>query len=240
MKANSNTAVRGRRWLRNTLIIILLLTTVTLASVVLVRRTYHENLQPVSANQKSQVVTIPSGTTVREIADKLKSRSLIRSDWAFEWYVNSRNVRDQLQAGTYALSPSQTVQEIVAVMTHGKVSTNLVTILPGKRIDQIRDSLINDGFSPSAVEKALNPNVYAGHPALVDKPSSANLEGYIYPESFQKTAQTDPEEIIRASLDQMQRFLTPQVRAGLVRHGLTVHQGVILASIIAMLITKKT
>src|SRR5690606_16511226 len=68
--------------------------------------------------------------------------------------------------------------------------------------------------------------------ALVDKPSKASLEGYLYPESFQKTAETSAHSIIRASLDEMQKRLTPDLRAQIARQGLSVHEGIILASMI--------
>ncbi len=196
------------------------------------RYVYSNSLKPVSASEKSQLVTIPTGATVKEIASLLENAKVIREGWAFEWYVRNSDVRSQLQAGTYALRPSQSVKEIVSILTQGNIATDLVTILPGKRLDEVRDGLINAGFSPEAVDAALNPALYADHPALVDKPKDANLEGYIYPESHQKIAQTKPETVIRASLDEMHKYLTPELRAGIVRQGLTVHQGVILASII--------
>jgi UPF0755 protein len=104
--------------------------------------------------------------------------------------------------------------------------------LPGKRLDQIRDNFISNGFNGADVDKALNPALYAEHGALVDKPAGASLEGYLYPDSFQKTSQTSPEEIIRESLDQMQQRLTPDVRSSLAAQGLSVYQGVIIASIV--------
>jgi len=161
----------------------------------------------------------------------LVSRST-RSAWAFEWYVRNHDAREALQAGTYPLRPNQSVEEIVSILTNGKVSTDLVTLLPGKRLDQIKSTLMNYGFSEESVEAALNPMLYSDHPALVDKPEGASLEGYIYPESFQKTAATEPEQIIRKALDEMHEILTPQLRAGITRQGLTVHQGIILASIV--------
>ncbi len=157
---------------------------------------------------------------------------MIRETWAFEWYVRNNNLRDKLQAGSYYLRPSQSVAEITNVLTQGKVATDLVTILPGQRLDQIRQSLIRSGFDSSKVDMALDPDTYKDHPALVDKPAGASLEGYLYPESFQKNTDTSAEIIVKASLDQMQNRLTPEIRAGFVRQGLTVHQGVILASIV--------
>jgi UPF0755 protein len=89
------------------------------------------------------------------------------------------------------------------------------------------------------VDKALYPAQYADHPALADKPTNASLEGYLYPDSYQKTADTKPETIIRASLDEMQKHLTPELRAAMSKQGLTVHEGVVLASIVEQEVSKK-
>lgn len=201
-------------------------------SVVIVRRSYDENLKAVSTSQNAQLVTIPLGSTVKEIGMILRKAGVIRTGWAFEWYVRNNNVRDKIQAGTYYLRPNQSIPEITNVLTQGKVATDLVTILPGQRLDQIKKALISSGFSEAEVASALNPNAYLDHPALVDKPQPASLEGYLYPESFQKTAETKPSTIVKASLDQMQKYLTPDTRAGITRQGLTVYEGIILASII--------
>ena len=50
-------------------------------------------------------------------------------------------------------------------MTKGKVATRLVTILPGRRIDQVRADMINSGFTPASVDKALDPAQYSDMPA---------------------------------------------------------------------------
>ncbi len=213
---------------------------VTLASVVvllfatvgIVRHIYYQNLKPVNASQRTQQVTVPEGATAHEIAVSLKKAGVIRSTWAFEWYVRNNDVRDQLQAGTYEFRPSQSVSEIVNVLTQGKIATNLITILPDQRLDQIRKSLINYGFSAQSVDAALEPTQYADHPALADKPAGASLEGYLYPESFEKTADTQPQTIVRASLDQMAQHLTADVKNGFKQQGLSVHQGITLASIV--------
>jgi len=201
-------------------------------AVLVVRQTYIQNLKPVSASQKSHLVTIPTGDSVHQIAVRLEKAGVIRKAWAFEWFIRNRDLRDKLQAGTYALRPNQSVADIAVILTQGKIATNLVTILPAQRLDQIRKALVNTGFSMSDVANALDPAQYKDHPALIDKPPDASLEGYLYPDSYQKVATTRPEEIIRAALDQMQKHLTPEVRQGIIRQGLSVHQGIILASII--------
>lgn len=221
-----------RRWPKLLLILVLIIGLLLGGAAVGAYRFYQENLKPVSASQKQIVVTIPLGASLSEISDLLADAGVIRSDWAFERYVRNAGLENELQAGTYSLLPSQSVQEIVVIITRGEIMKDLVTILPGQRIDQIRQALINHGFDEPEVDAALDPSNYEDHPALVEKPEGVGLEGYLYPESFQMTAETTAESIIRSSLDEMQNRLTPDVRNGIVAQGLTVYQGIILASIL--------
>ncbi|HET8671890.1 MAG TPA: endolytic transglycosylase MltG, partial [Candidatus Saccharimonadales bacterium] len=222
-----------RRASKRILIVVIAGIVLTVGATVAVRYLYDQNLKPVSENQKFQTVVIEPGATVEEIAKELEGKGLIRSAWAFKLYVSSKEVRNALQAGTYELAPSQGIPEVVAQLTGGRVATNLVTILPGQRLDQVRKRLVQDGFSENEVTKALDPGQYAGHPALVDKPSSiTTLEGYVYPDSYQKTGNTNAETIIGASLDEMHKRLTPDIRSAFAKQGLSTYEGIILASIV--------
>ncbi len=223
---------RPKNWGKIWLFVGIFLVLACVVSAYMVRETYYDNLVPVSNVQESKIFTVEPGETAQQIGQKLEKAGLIQASWAFEWYVRNGEVRDRLQAGTYALRPSLSVQEITKILTQGKVATELVTVFPGKRIEDVRDSLINQGFDTKEVDDALNPKLYVNHPALVDKPESASLEGYIYPESFQRTAETDVTTIIKLALDELQKQLTPEVRAGIVSQGLTVHEAVILASVV--------
>lgn len=222
-----------RPMVKRLVIVAIVAVVLLVASTIAVRRVYFNNLEPVSSVSKgSQLVTVKEGMTLDEIADLLKKAGLIRSTWAFRLYVSSKDVRDSLEAGTYSFEATQSTPEIVSQLSHGKIATDLVTILPAQRLDQIKASLINYGFSSADVQKALDPSTYSGNTALVDKPVGASLEGYIYPDSYQKTSSTKPEEIIAAALKEMGDRLTPDLRAAFSAQGLSTYQGIILASIV--------
>ena len=205
---------------------------VLIMAAIVVRQIYNNNIQPLNHSQTTQIVTVSNGMSSQQIASLLKKDNIIRSDWAFEWYLDSKNLRSSLQAGTYSLSSSQSVAQIVNLLTEGKVTTHLVTILPDRRLDQIRSDLINAGFSPSSVDQALQPAQYVSLPVLAFKPTSANLEGLLYPDSFQKDSNTSPEQIIQESLTEMGQHLTPSLQATFANEGLSTYQAVILASIV--------
>jgi UPF0755 protein len=215
-------------WILTSLIVILVL------GAVFVSHLYTSDLQPASNSPKAQIFTVESGSSVKSIADNLEKAKLIKSAWAFQLYIHSKEVGGSLQAGTYAISPSQNVQSIVSTLTKGRVATRLVTILPGRRIDQVRADMINSGFKPAAVDSALN-NIgqYSNLPVMAFKPASVStLEGMLWPDSFQKDPTTDPAVIIRESLTEMGQHLTPAVQTRFAAEGLNIYQGITLASII--------
>ncbi len=228
---------RRRRMLNFGVFVACALAILIIATIV-IYHIYDVNLEAPSTSQKSQIVIIKSGESVNAIADQLHNARLIKSAWSFEWYVRAQGVRGNLEAGTYSFTPSQDVESIVSTLTQGRVATKLVTILPGQRLDQIRSTLINDGFTPASVDAALQPGQYASLPALADKPAGANLEGLLYPDSFQKDANTNPKQIISESLQEMGNHLTPSLQAAFASEGLTTYQGIILASIVEQEVSK--
>jgi UPF0755 protein len=211
----------------------------SVAGAIVVRHKYDSYMQPVSTNQTTQIFTVKPDSSVKQIAGDLEEAHLIRSSWAFQLYIQRKDQATKLQAGTYALSPSESTQEIARTLTTGQVATQLITILPGRRIDQVRADLINAGFAPDAVDNALNPANYEGLSALAFKPANVNtLEGLLWPDSYQKQPDTDPSVIIRESLKAMGEHLNSDVQAGFAAEGLTPYQGLILASIIIQEVNK--
>src|SRR5688572_13231008 len=222
---------RPRKLWKILLVSVLVLVIAAFATGLLVYRQYTEALKPVSSDQTEVTVTIEPGYGTKDIAGLLQDKGLIRKASAFEWYVRLERASD-LRAGTYRLRPNMGVAEIVGVLQAGKEATDLVTILPAKRLSEIKGALLENGFDEAEVDAALEPSQYAGHPALAEKPAQATLEGYLYPESFQRISSTTVVQVISASLDEMSKVLTAEVRTGIKAQGLTVHEGIILASVV--------
>ena len=204
-----------------------------------VRHKYDQALLPVSANQTTKLFTVAEGSSVKVIAANLEKDHLIRSAWAMELYIHSKELGTQLQAGTYAFAPSQGTRAIVTTLTKGKVSTRLITILPGERIDQVRAGLINESFAPADVDAALNPAQYIDLPVLSFMPANVtSLEGMLWPDSYQKDANTSVSVIIRESLVAMGQHLTPDVQQAFASENLTIYQGLIVTSIVTQEVNK--
>src|SRR3989344_4124218 len=215
------------------MVVVLIVLLVLGGGIIGLRSWYNKNLTPVSTSAQSRYFTVTSGSSLHQIGVKLKSAGLIRNTRAFETYVRSNELHDKLQAGTYSLSSSMSVSQIVKKMVDGDVAKNLLTILPQKRLDEIKEAFAKTGYSKTEIDAAFNPANYHGHPALASLPPGASLEGYLYPDSFQKQADTPASTIVRESLDEMQKYLTPDIINGIAAHSLSIFQGITLASIVA-------
>ena len=86
---------------------------------------YQQSLKPVSNNQKTVTIVIPKGASLDQVADILSKAKVIRKTWAFKQYMVNNNFENAIQAGTYAIKPSQSVQEIAVIITQGKVASSL-------------------------------------------------------------------------------------------------------------------
>ena len=219
--------------------LIIAIIAVFIVGSILVRNYYYGLLKPLSSSQRVISVDISKGSSVREISDQLASSHLIRSSWAAQLYINSKNLSNSLQAGTYSFSPSESTQYIISAIAEGKIASNLVTILPGTNIFKLKTDLLKDGYSQSTINNALNIANYRKLKIMQFVPSNVNtIEGLLWPDSFQRNKDTPLSDIITESLNEMANHLTPNVQAAFASEGLSTYQGLILASIIDQEVSK--
>ena len=199
---------------------------------------YNVELSPVDSKRTDLVkVTIESGTGPKAIGQLLKDKGVIRNMTAYTIYIRLEKAQISLQAGTYRLSPAESTPEIVKHLTNGNVDTFKVTFLPGATLAENRKVLLDVGYSSKEVETALTAT-YAS-PLFTTKPASADLEGYIYGETYAFSAGVAVQDILaRTFAEYTQVIKDNDLVAKFQSHGLTLYQGITLASIIQRESTK--
>lgn len=194
---------------------------------------YGQNLKAITDEEHYQVITVDPGSTTNTIAATLEEKQLIRSKSAFLLYTRLQQ-KTTLQAGTYRLSPHQSVSDIVRTMASGEVSTVNVLIAPGLRVDQIMNALVDYGYGKTEITAAMKQ--VRDHPLLKGIAANAPLEGYIFPDTYQIAPNTTVEQLLRTTFDTFQaRYKAdPSIQQGLAAQGISFHDAVIIASIVQM------
>lgn len=193
---------------------------------------YQTELRPVGSNKTDLIkVTIESGTSPNDIAKQLKDSGVIRNQQVFSIYTRITHTQNKLQAGTYRLSPGESTPEIVKHLVDGNVDSFSVRFLPGATLAENRQVLIKAGYSAGDVDAAL-AGTYDS-PLFDTKPSGQDLEGYIYGETYNFSSNATVEDILNRTFAQYEQVIQDNdLVAQFKAHGLTLYQGITLASIV--------
>lgn len=195
---------------------------------------YMMALKPVRSDSGATGTTFvyAKGTSLPELAAELESRKLIRSSTAFIWYVVLHGLRGGLQAGSYSLSPSDSTGEIVEAFHQGRVASDRLVVPEGATMAEIEELAIEQGISKADFDAALK----ASHtdPVLASRPAGyTSLEGYLFPDTYDLVKPVNAADVVQKMLDNSSKKIaaTDSVPA-LAAQGLTLHQGLTLASIV--------
>ena len=187
------------------------------------------------ANESCKAVEfkIEDGDSVSAIADRLESTGLIKSAFAFKLFVKLNGTSAGLKAGVYNLSRALSVEELVKNFVDG--TTNAIvfrlTVLPGETLADFKKRLSNLSYSDEEISAALSKTY--SHPILAGKPADKNLEGYLFGDTYEFYQTDSIEKIITTMLDQLTQVVSKNnLKNKFESRGLTLYQGIILASII--------
>ena len=180
-----------------------------------------------------KTLTIEDGMSVDTISALLKQKDLIKNPLTFKIYLKLHGLASQLKVGRYSFNKQSSVQDIVATIVDGSagVVTFRLTTLPGATLDDFRKTLLHNGYSETEIEEAFAAEY--DHPVLKDKPADASLEGYIFGETIEYHKGASVESIIKSYLDELYKnVISYNLEAKFREHGLSLHEGIILASVV--------
>ena len=105
------------------------------------------------------------------------------------------------------------------------------TIRPGETIFDIKKNLVAVGYSAEEIDAAFVAEY--DFEFLKERPEGASLEGYLYPETHEFYADATVSEVLKKFLEGMATVISENnLTERYLAHGLTLHQGVTLASVV--------
>lgn len=189
-------------------------------------------LSPTPHTQSSRPGTfvVREGEGWQETTTHLQDQGYVKQPLTFEAIVMLDGARGKLLPGRYELRRGMSARDIISTLTNESAAAS-ITIPEGWRTEQIESRMIAEGLTTRAQwEQALsNP---PDNPVLTSKPSGVPLQGYIFPDTYRFTEKNAARQLVYDSLATLNSKLTPTIRTGFAKQGLTVHQGLTLASIV--------
>jgi UPF0755 protein len=173
-------------------------------------------------------VDIPRGMSNSAIARKLAENGVVRSQIAFDILCRV-NRPALLQAGEYFFDRPATPAEVFRKIAEGRVYVKVVTVPEGKTMKEIATLLEQEGLvSRSAFLAAANDA------ALIEDlaPEARNLEGFLFPSTYQFSRHVTPEQVVDAMLKQFREVWDRLQKEQGAADGRPVSEIVTLASLV--------
>lgn len=184
-------------------------------------------LNPIGGEQN---FSIESGESAGVIALHLQQVGLIRDATAFRDYLIYSGLDTSLQTGNYSLSSASSAIDIARKLQDATATEVTFAILPGWRMEEIAASLPTSGLpiTPDGFISAGQTSI----PTYDFLAGAKSVEGFLYPDTYILSRTTSAQTLIEIFVRNFAQHLTPDLRNGFQKQGLTIYQAVTLASIV--------
>ena len=171
---------------------------------------YSDLHQPVSHNKSGQYIEIPKGSSPSSIIKRLSAEGIIKHEWPLKLYLKSTGKGATLKAGEYDFPSPISPLSVVAKLQQGERRLNRITIPEGwTRWDIAREmvQVPELHLENEAQALALMDNV-----SLIRDldPSATNLEGYLFPDTYEFSPETTPEDLIEMMVKRFRSVWKPE------------------------------
>ena len=177
--------------------------------------------------------TLEKERSAAQVGEDLARLGVIRSGPQLKLLVSLMGLQSKLSAGDYTIKKGlSTLAAIEAVTVRESVPTVKVTFPEGIRYEEMAVIAEKAGFGTAqqfldAVKQAKLPAELAG-----ELPPGADLQGFLFPDTYILPTPATSRQLVDLMLKTFAARVTPSIRSGITAKGLTLLQGITLASIV--------
>lgn len=189
-------------------------------------------VKPLSSMSGEVEFEIQPGESVNSIATRLETEGLIADGKDFRAYLIYKGLDSSIKSGKFILSPSMNAIEIAKAIQSTYTASVSFFIYPGWRAEEIAAALPSSG-----IEVAPDDFLRLVHnPSLLTKPSLVSsfpsADGFLFPGTYEIDRKISAEELLLTLVQRYEENVTSEVIDAIKSQGLTVYEGITLASII--------
>lgn len=184
-----------------------------------------------SESAEVKIFKVEKGESAKIIAEHLKDLGLIKNPFFFQLYVFLSLRQYALKTGEYELSPLMSIRDIADTIVLGGTNEVLIVIPEGFTLKQAEERLVGVGlikqgelagyeFSDSAIE------------VLSDKPKSASLEGYLFPDTYRFFKDAKLSDVVNKMVANLDNKLTSDLKMAIKNSSYDTYEILTMASLI--------
>ncbi len=162
---------------------------------------------------------VEAGDSLDTILNRLVQLGLVQHRSTFRAYLIYSGIDTRIQAGEYRIAGNSTEVELAQALESPSPSETTVSVLAGWRAEEIGATLPGIGLEISPDE-------------FLQAVAGEGREGYLFPGNYPVERDISAEELVDLLYQNFLSQITPELESQFQSHGLSIHQAVILASIV--------
>jgi len=192
---------------------------------------------PLNPTGETKIFKVEKGNSAKVIAENLKNAGLIKNPFLFRLYIFLALSQYSLKPGEYELSSKMPIRDIGDTLVLGGVNEVIITIPEGFNLKQIEDRFVGAGLTKR--NELMNYKFSKdAPPILLDKPKSASLEGYLFPDTYRFFKDATLSDVISKMIDNLSNKLTPDLKTAIKDSSYSTYEILTMASLIEKEISK--
>lgn len=199
-------AERWRVALLNGVLAIAVLLGVVTALVSWAWRTVHEPYRGYSSEEV--LIEVPKGTDAAAILGSLETAGVLANADLARLYLIYEMGDPFLRAGEYRFREPLSTPEVLTVLIRGEIVTYPVTVIEGLSLEDTAQALARAGFGNL---ETLVATMRDPHRVTDLDPEATDLEGYLFPDTYQFAKGTTEEQVVDAMVNTFRRLFEESV-----------------------------
>lgn len=172
--------------------------------------------------------SVPAGQSLTRLLQDLHQKDMSPQPFYVRIALWRHDPNIMIKRGSYSLPEKASAWEIIQLLGSGRVNLRKLTIPEGLDLWETAKLL---GRSPWGDEATFLKLLQDPTPILSIDGKAANLEGYLYPETYFFPEDATPQEIVMTMINHFQAE-TRELRSQLTGSGFTLREWVTMASLI--------
>lgn len=185
--------------------------------------------QPGEVTTSARKIVIATDSSVEMLSEILKREQLVTRSGSLKIYLKHFRVKKPYIPGEYELSGLMSPAQILDQIQSGKVVTYAIAIEPGRSAKKSAQSLEEKGFgdAQALLARALDADFAQSLNIEGDR-----LEGYLFPDTYELSRKLESTALLKILVARFREKVSPAIIAEAKKLGLSLHQLVIIASLI--------
>lgn len=213
-------------------ILLLSLALLLLAAAAFAFWMYRELQRPITHTRQEQYIEIPRGSSPDEVIERISSAGVIGRSWPLRLYVRLSGAAPRLKAGEYRFPSPISPLGVLRKLEEGQQRLNRFTVKEGWKRWDIANALAQN--PEWKLENSDQAFALMNDVSLIQDldPQAKNLEGYLYPDTYNFPPNTTPRQLIELMVQRFRQVWKNKLADQALAAGKSVREVVTVASLI--------